>query len=94
MAERSAEQGFPRSRLPKFTNEEINYIKGTSDYFGLNHYTTRIAEAPRERLTGEVSWDNDIGVIQIVNESWPESASDWLRVYNTINEFKMSTNFT
>lgn len=80
VAERSAEQGFPRSRLPSFTDEEVDYIKGTSDYFGLNHYTTRFAKAPEERPTGEISWDNDIGVIQYVDESWPESASDWLRV--------------
>lgn len=80
VAERSAEQGFPRSRLPSFTNEEIEYIKGTSDYFGLNHYTTRIAKAPNDRPREEISWDNDIGVIQIIDESWSESASDWLRV--------------
>jgi len=30
-------------RLPEFTNEESKMLKGTSDFFGLNHYTTMMA---------------------------------------------------
>ncbi|XP_026756863.2 myrosinase 1-like [Galleria mellonella] len=40
IAAKSAEQGFTRSRLPEFTPEEVEYIQGTSDFFGLNHYST------------------------------------------------------
>ncbi|KAK9474793.1 glycoside hydrolase superfamily [Dipodascopsis tothii] len=29
-------------RLPKFTAEEVEYVKDTADYFGLNHYTTNL----------------------------------------------------
>lgn len=80
VAERSAREGFPRSRLPSFTDEEVKYIKGTSDFFGLNHYTSRIARAAKEPEIGEPSWMKDIGVDQYMEDSWPESASDWMRV--------------
>uniref|UniRef100_A0A3B5QDC2 Lactase n=1 Tax=Xiphophorus maculatus TaxID=8083 RepID=A0A3B5QDC2_XIPMA len=35
-------QGLSQSRLPSFTEEEKNSIKGTADMFCVNHYTTRI----------------------------------------------------
>lgn len=38
----SREQGFTQSRLPKFTNEEIERIKNTSDFFGINSYTSNL----------------------------------------------------
>ncbi|KAK5648909.1 hypothetical protein RI129_003801 [Pyrocoelia pectoralis] len=60
VAKRSKEEGFPRSRLPRFTPEEISYIKGTSDFFGLNHYAT-LKVRPKKSLKG-VSELNDIGV--------------------------------
>ncbi|XP_047004240.1 myrosinase 1-like [Schistocerca americana] len=36
----SEEEGRPRSRLPSFTQEEVEYIRGSADFFGLNHYRT------------------------------------------------------
>lgn len=30
-------------RLPRFTDEQIAYVKGSSDFFGLNHYNTMYA---------------------------------------------------
>ncbi|XP_008278575.1 lactase-phlorizin hydrolase-like [Stegastes partitus] len=35
-------QDLSESRLPSFTEEEKNYIKGTADMFCVNHYTTKI----------------------------------------------------
>lgn len=40
IAARSKEQGFPVSRLPNLSEEEIDYIHGTADFFGLNTYST------------------------------------------------------
>ena len=31
-------------RMPLLTQEEKNYIKGSSDFYGLNHYTAGILE--------------------------------------------------
>lgn len=41
---KSQEAGFRKSRLPEFSKEEIEYIRGTFDFIGLNSYTTRMVE--------------------------------------------------
>ena len=33
---------YTTNRLPEFTPEEIEYNKNTSDFFGLNHYTSNL----------------------------------------------------
>ena len=42
--QKSREAGFRKSRLPQFSKEEIEYIRGTYDFIGLNSYTTRLVE--------------------------------------------------
>ncbi|GLG98608.1 Putative lactase-phlorizin hydrolase [Gryllus bimaculatus] len=81
VAANSAKEKLRRSRLPVFTQEEINYIKGTADFFGLNHYTTNYAEEGEEGKTP--SADRDAGAIITQNQSWPSSGSDWLKVTPT-----------
>ncbi|XP_047122106.1 myrosinase 1-like [Schistocerca piceifrons] len=46
----SEAEGRPRSRLPTFTQEEIEYIRGSADFFGMNHYTTNYVTSG---VTGE-----------------------------------------
>lgn len=76
--ENSKLQGWPSSRLPKFTPDEIKYIRGSSDFFGLNHYTSFIA-IPQMRKKGSL-WFNDAGYYRTVNPKWPGAASSWLKV--------------
>ena len=48
IADRSQKEGFSKSRLPEFSAEEIEYIRGTFDFLCLNTYTTSM-----------VKWTND-----------------------------------
>ncbi|XP_072744538.1 myrosinase 1 isoform X2 [Anoplolepis gracilipes] len=78
VAENSKLDGFPRSLLPEFTPEWVQYIKGTSDFFGLNHYSSKLVEIV-PRAEGQ-KWYAYSGVKESVDPSWPKSASPWLRV--------------
>ncbi|OWR46179.1 putative lactase-phlorizin hydrolase [Danaus plexippus plexippus] len=81
IAAKSKKQGFPRSRLPQFTPEEIDLIKGSSDFIGLNHYTTNIVYR-NESVYGyysSPSFYDDIEVISYQDSSWESAASNWLK---------------
>ncbi|CAG9765658.1 unnamed protein product [Ceutorhynchus assimilis] len=78
VANRSKLEGYSFSRLPEFSQEEIEYISGTYDYFALNMYTSNIVEYADE---GEISTPTiwlDQGTITSADPSWPKSASSWL----------------
>ncbi|RZC38031.1 myrosinase 1 [Asbolus verrucosus] len=80
IADRSQKENFPKSRLPEFTQEEIDYIKGTYDFFALNVYTTSLAKWSDDYPIGDPSWDADISVTSYQDPSWNSSASGWLKV--------------
>lgn len=80
VANRSAGEGFSKSRLPSFTSEEIHYIKGTADFLGVNHYTSYVAQYQVEPVFDEPKFEYDRGFYKYQNESWNETASDWFRV--------------
>ena len=70
------------SRLPQFTDQEKELIKGTSDFFGLNHYTTMYAAHHNGRLkessvygNGGISEDQDVTLLQDPN--WPLTSMNW-----------------
>lgn len=79
----SKQQGFPRSRLPKFTKDEIERIKGTSDFFGINSYTSVLVER-NDRFNSAnhpiPSFNHDMGTVESVDPEWKRSASVWLYV--------------
>lgn len=69
-------------RLPKFTDEDIELIKGSCDYFGLNHYTTMYAENANgngyeidPHANGGIFEDER--VILSSDESWQKTTMDW-----------------
>ncbi|NWR48103.1 LPH hydrolase, partial [Regulus satrapa] len=77
--ERSLAQGLSKSRLPEFTESEKQRIKGTYDYFGLNHYTT-VLTYNLNYPKGVMSYDSDRGVATVTDRSWLGSGSLWLKV--------------
>lgn len=84
IGELSQRQGFSKSRLPEFTPDEIKMIHKTSDFFGINSYTTvQVTTNDDESNPANhpvPSFHHDMGTIETQDESWPKTASVWLRV--------------
>ena len=80
----SLQQGFSKSRLPKFTDYEIARIKGTADYLSLNHYTTvYVTHNDDANSAGFLipSYEHDMQVVDTVDPEWETAASAWLKVF-------------
>jgi hypothetical protein len=58
-------------------------ITGTSDFFGLNHFTTELAEY--NVFTGETSYDKDQDLFKTQDPAWPPSAANWQKVFHNFN---------
>ncbi|GJQ82453.1 hypothetical protein Trydic_g11865 [Trypoxylus dichotomus] len=82
IAQLSTDEGFPYSRLPSFTDEEIEMLKGSSDFLGLNHYTSGVC-SPITDTNGlrRPSHYADVGVSCVQPGEWEDSGSSWLKVY-------------
>ncbi|CAG5040665.1 unnamed protein product [Parnassius apollo] len=81
IAEKSKSQGYPRSRLPAFTQEEIDFIKGTYDFYGFNFYTSRLVRKARDGETLS-NWPMENGCPELsgameVHPSWGKTESEW-----------------
>lgn len=76
----SKSEGFTRSRLPRFTQDEIASLKGTLDFLGLNHYTTRLCTIAVNQQKAQPSNEADIGAHCIQDSQWEKAASSWLSV--------------
>ncbi|KAM7274270.1 hypothetical protein ACFE04_028934 [Oxalis oulophora] len=73
-------------RLPKFTKEQSEMIKGSYDFLGLNYYTANYAAyAPHLNSGNRISYVTDALVNQTSERHGipigPQAASNWLYVY-------------
>lgn len=76
----SIAEGFEKSRLPEFTDEEQSMMAGSFDFIGLNHYSSDKVYFADEGAGDHPSHWADTGVIGYQDASWPGSASSWLKV--------------
>lgn len=68
------------NRLPVFTDDEKTMINGTSDFLGLNHYTSALV-VNHKNDSAQRGWNNDQEAFMTQDPRWPCSASPWLKVY-------------
>ncbi|CAK1602814.1 unnamed protein product [Parnassius mnemosyne] len=99
IAAKSAAQGFARSRLPEFTPEEVEYVRGSADFFGINHYSSYIVYRNESMATyHEVpSYYDDLNAVIYQSSEWEHGASDFLKVvpegfYKLLTDIKQKYN--
>lgn len=80
VANKSRDQGFVRSRLPAFTIEEVEYIRQSHDFFGVNYYTT-LSVQHKVNHSSMFSMQSDLDVEITENLAVPGTEIDWLKNY-------------
>jgi len=69
------------SKLPAFSEEEKIMLKGSSDFFGLNHYTTMYASNDKGASQGDIKGNGGINDDQKValtrDDNWELTAMEW-----------------
>lgn len=88
---KSAEQGLGSSRLPTFSAQEKSYIKGTSDFLGVGHFTTRYITQKNFPSSRGNSYFTDRDLAELVDPHWPDPGSEWL--YSVPWGFRRLLNF-
>ncbi|XP_075985561.1 myrosinase 1-like [Anticarsia gemmatalis] len=84
MAERSKEKGYSKSVLPPFTQEEKELIRGTYDFYAMNHYTSRLIRKAKEgehTATWYFGGFRDMNAVLSPGSDWKPTASTWFYQY-------------
>ncbi|XP_034735348.1 lactase-like b isoform X4 [Etheostoma cragini] len=89
---KSVQQGLGTSRLPTFSTQEKSYIKGTCDFLGIGHFTTRyITQKNNPSGQSSSSYFTDRDLAELVDPQWPDPGSEWL--YSVPWGFRRLLNF-
>ncbi|XP_055325700.1 myrosinase 1-like [Sitodiplosis mosellana] len=78
IAKNSEKEGRLRSRLPEFSADWIEKIRGSADFLGLNYYTSRYVEISIEPIGDNPSIVRDKSYKEVIKPVWVKSASEWL----------------
>ena len=77
--EKSTAQGFNESRLPHFCEEDSAMILGSSDFLGLNIYTSFLV-FPEVSDISQVDFYADQDVATYQDDTWTPTGASWLKV--------------
>lgn len=73
-------ENYTHSRLPSFSNQEISFIRGSHDFFALNHYSSALVSSHDFPVTDPPSFNKDLGVRLRQDPKWKPSKAPWLKV--------------
>uniref|UniRef100_A0A914XJU5 Beta-glucosidase n=1 Tax=Plectus sambesii TaxID=2011161 RepID=A0A914XJU5_9BILA len=83
MAELSKQEGRATSRLPKFTQQEIQSLKGSADFFGLNYYMAHMVKSQKwsESTPNSCQRLRDGGYVEFFDPHWEQigGKQSWIR---------------
>ena len=80
IAARSKREGRPFSRLPEMDEKTKSLLRGSSDFFGLNYYTSRVLDVDRNESSSNDSpaWFKDARNMIHIDPTWKRAKSEWL----------------
>ncbi|XP_051989904.1 lactase-like protein isoform X3 [Xyrauchen texanus] len=91
IGKKSAQQGLSSSRLPTFSPQEKSFIRGTCDFLGIGHFTTRYITQKNFPFNRGNSYFTDRDLAELVDPRWPDPGSEWL--YSVPWGFRRLLNF-
>lgn len=74
----SQAEGLSSSRLLNFSPEEVELVKGTLDFLGINYYTSVMVVGAEENFWPTPSLWQDIFCHTWADPNWPRGKSSWL----------------
>ncbi|KAM8996985.1 LOW QUALITY PROTEIN: lactase-like protein [Ara ararauna] len=91
VGKKSAQQGLGTSKLPTFSVQEKTYIKGTLDFLGIGHFTTRYVLQKSFPFLQVPGYNTDYDLAELVDPKWPAPGHLWL--YSVPWGFRRLLNF-
>lgn len=78
IANNSRQEGRAWSRLPTFSKQWIDRIRGSADFLGFNYYTSRYVEISEKPIGNSPSFERDRNIKEIIDPKWKPSITNWV----------------